>query len=136
ATGARPEWASTAARSSRLQIRVPDKSAHVSDKGQFRRIFRNPFPCCQRPHPSVMTSSQPSSSLQERPRRLIGPGVILLVIALLILIGFGYCASRLVPGGFLGRNETSISHDLVVQQVRAVAKLVSSEATVRDVIVY
>ena len=74
--------------------------------------------------------------MQERPRRLIGPGVILLVIALLILIGFGYCASRLVPGGFLGRNETSISHDLVVQQVRAVAKLVSSEATVRDVIVY
>jgi len=83
-----------------------------------------------------MTSSQQSSPLQERPRRLIGPGVILLAIALLILIGFGYCASRLVPGALLGRNETSITHDLVVQQVRAVAKLVSSEATVRDVIVY
>ncbi len=74
--------------------------------------------------------------MQESPRRFIGPGVILLVIALLILIGFGYCASRLVPGALLGRNETSITHDLVVQQVRAVAKLVSSEATVRDVIVY
>ena len=74
--------------------------------------------------------------MQESRRRFIGPGVILLVIALLILIGFGYCASRLVPGALLGRNETSITHDLVVQQVRAVAKLVSSEATVRDVIVY
>lgn len=35
-----------------------------------------------------------------------------------------------------GRNATSITHDVVVDQVKAVAKLVSSEATVRDVIVY
>src|SRR6266513_1029114 len=77
-----------------------------------------------------------SSPTQERPRRVIGVGAALVVVALLILIGFGYCATRLVPGALLGRNETSITHDLVVQQVRAVAKLVSSEATVRDVIVY
>src|SRR5436190_9389212 len=75
-------------------------------------------------------------SPQKQPRRIIGAGAILIAIALLILIGFGYCASRLVPGALLGRNETSITHDLVVQQVKAVAKLVSSEATVRDVIVY
>jgi hypothetical protein len=54
----------------------------------------------------------------------------------LILLGFGYCASRLMPGAMLGRNTTNITHDVVVQQIRAVAKLVSSEATVRDVIVY
>jgi len=53
-----------------------------------------------------------------------------------ILIGFAYCATRLVPGALLGRTSTSITHDVVVQQVKAVAKLVSSEATVRDVIVY
>jgi hypothetical protein len=53
-----------------------------------------------------------------------------------ILIGFAYCATRLVPGVFLGRNATTITHDVVVEQVKAVAKLVSSEATVRDVIVY
>ena len=35
-----------------------------------------------------------------------------------------------------GRNETNITHNVVVDQIKAVAKLVSSEATVRDVIVY
>ncbi len=77
-----------------------------------------------------------SSPTQERPRRVIGVGAALVVVALLILIGFGYCATRLVPGGVLGRSTTTITHDVVVQQIRAVAKLVSSEATVRDVIVY
>jgi hypothetical protein len=72
----------------------------------------------------------------DRPRRLFGPGAVLVVVALLILIGFGYCATRLVPGAIFGRNAISITHDVVVEQVKAVAKLVSSEATVRDVIVY
>jgi len=53
----------------------------------------------------------------------------------LMLLGMGYCASRVVPG-FSSRNETSVSHDVVVSQLRAVAKLVSSEATVRDVVTY
>src|SRR6266550_1394116 len=75
-------------------------------------------------------------SPQKEPRRIVGAGAILIAVALLILMGFGYCASRLVPGRLLGRNATNISHDVVVEQVRAVAKLVSSEATVRDVIVY
>jgi len=60
----------------------------------------------------------------------------LVAVALLILIGFAYCATRLVPGALLGRNETTITNDVIVQQVRTVAKLVSSEATVRDVVVY
>jgi hypothetical protein len=78
----------------------------------------------------------PGSSPQKEPRRIVGAGAVLIAVALLILIGFGYCASRLVPGRLLGRNTTNITHDVVVEQVRAVAKLVSSEATVRDVIVY
>src|SRR5438045_2362713 len=75
-------------------------------------------------------------TLRPTPRRVVGFGAALGVLALLILIGFGYCASRLTPSSLLGRNETTITHDVVVQQVKAVAKLVSSEATVRDVIVY
>ena len=47
----------------------------------------------------------------------------------------GYCATRVIPGAAV-RNTTSITHDVVVSQMRAVAKLVSSEATVRDVVVY
>jgi hypothetical protein len=76
------------------------------------------------------------SETQEQPRRIFGVGMILVGVALVILIAFAYCATRLVPGALFGRNETSITHDVVVQQVKAVAKLVSSEATVRDVVVY
>ncbi len=77
-----------------------------------------------------------TSDAVPRPRRFVGIGVALVVVALLIVIAFGYCATRVVQGGLLGRNTTNITHDVVVQQVRAVAKLVSSEATVRDVVVY
>jgi hypothetical protein len=83
-----------------------------------------------------MTAPPHPGSSQKEPRRIVGAGAILVAVALLILMGFGYCASRLVPGRLLGRNATNITHDVVVEQVRAVAKLVSSEATVRDVIVY
>jgi hypothetical protein len=73
---------------------------------------------------------------KEPPRRIVGPGTLLIAVVLLILLGFGYCMTRLVPGALLTRNKTTITHDVVVQQIKAVAKLVSSEATVRDVIVY
>ena len=74
----------------------------------------------------------------DPPRRFLGPWMVLAAMALLILLAFGYCASRLTPGALLGlgRNETRITNDVVVEQIKAVAKLVSSEATVRDVILY
>jgi hypothetical protein len=74
------------------------------------------------------------SGLQPQPRRAFGFGI--LALALLLLIGLGYCATRVLPGAMFGRNTTTITHDVVVDQIKAVAKLVSSEATVRDVIVY
>jgi hypothetical protein len=75
--------------------------------------------------------------MRPLPRRFFGVGAGLAVVALLILIGFGYCASRLTRGPLFGPSDsTTITHDVVVQQIRAVAKLVSSEATVRDVIQY
>src|SRR5712672_157274 len=73
--------------------------------------------------------------LQPRDK-IVGPGLLLVAAALLILVAFGYCASRFSPGVMFGHNETNITHDVVVDQIKAVAKLVSSEATVRDVIVY
>jgi hypothetical protein len=56
---------------------------------------------------------------------------------LLILLAAGYCTVRTVPRliGF-GRGGTSVTHDLVVDRMRTVAKLVSSETTVRDVVIY
>src|SRR5215210_4072775 len=82
-----------------------------------------------------MTAPPPPPRSGE-PRRIFGPGSAFVAVALLLLIGLGYCATRLIPGSFLPENKTNITHDVVVNQIKAVAKLVSSEATVRDVIVY
>jgi len=84
----------------------------------------------------MATSSEENPLPRKEPRRILGFGSALVGVALLILIGFAYFATRLVPGALFGRNETTITHDVVVDQIKAVAKLVSSEATVRDVIVY
>ncbi len=61
----------------------------------------------------------------------------MLAAALLILLAAGYCAVTIVPRliGF-GRGGTTVTHDLVVDRMRTVAKLVSSETTVRDVVIY
>ena len=54
---------------------------------------------------------------------------------LILAVGVGQCS--LVPDFFRGRkNSTTVTHDLVVDRVRSVAKLVSAEATVRDVLTY
>lgn len=57
----------------------------------------------------------------------------LLATVVILVVGFRQC----VPLGVLGgRERTTVTHDLVVDRVRAVAKLVSTEATVRDVLIY
>ncbi len=61
----------------------------------------------------------------------------LLVGVLLVLLAMGYCRDRL-RGALLPDREgrTQISHALVVERVQAVAKLLTSETTIRDVVVY
>ncbi|HEX6628782.1 MAG TPA: DUF4230 domain-containing protein [Gemmatimonadaceae bacterium] len=81
-------------------------------------------------------SGQKTGTVVPTPRRVLGPGLALLIVALLLLMAFGYCATRLSTSSLLGRSPPTITHDIVVEQVRTVAKLVSSEATVRDVIAY
>lgn len=76
---------------------------------------------------------------QSRPRRpiaavlvsllLLGGALFLLGVAIRQLAPF---TRKLVPG----RGETTVTQGVVVEQMRAVAKLVSSETTVRDVVVY
>lgn len=55
--------------------------------------------------------------------------------ALIIVLAVGYCGTRMLSGS-IGRTESKVSHDVVISQIQAVAKLVSSEATVRDVVTY
>ena len=75
------------------------------------------------------------------PRRRRPLAAILLSLALLfgalLLIGvavqrFYPAARRLLPGG----SRTEVTHGVVVEQVRSVAQLVTSETTVRDVVIY
>ena len=81
-----------------------------------------------------MTS--PEATPPETPRPSLVP-LAMLVTALVIFLVAGYCAVKTVPRivGF-GRGGTTVTHDLVVDRMRTVAKLVSSETTVRDVVVY
>ena len=62
---------------------------------------------------------------------------LVLLSGALILIGlavqrFSPAASQLIPG----RGRTEVSHGVVVERIRSVAQLVTSETTVRDVVVY
>lgn len=82
--------------------------------------------------PPVVEGARPDP---PRAGPVIGAGAAIMLAAVVLLLGVGYCGSKLVPG-FAVRNETSVSHDVVVSELRAVAKLVSSEATVRDVVTY
>lgn len=78
-------------------------------------------------------TTPPPAPVQRRP--LFTTGAAFLIGALVIVMALGYCATRIVPKS-LGRNESRVTHDVVVSQLQAVAKLVSSEATVRDVVTY
>jgi Protein of unknown function (DUF4230) len=72
-----------------------------------------------------------------------GRPILTAIVSLLLLGGalllIGTAIHRLSPAGrglLPGRGETTVSHSVVVEQTRAVAKLVSSETSVRDVVVY
>lgn len=75
---------------------------------------------------------------QSRPRRTtlaVLVSLLLLAGALLIAVAIRHLVPR--PRNLLpSRGETTVTHGVVVEQMEAVAKLVSSETTVRDVVVY
>ena len=82
--------------------------------------------------------SNPQSAIRNRyfmnPR--LRPWLLPIAATVVILVvGVGQCSTI---GSFLSgrKNTTTVTHDLVVDRVRNVAKLVSAEATVRDVLVY
>jgi hypothetical protein len=78
----------------------------------------------------------PGSSPAENSRPPFFP-LAIVAAALLIFIFAGYCAVKTVPGLVsFGRGRTTVTHDLVVDRMRTVAKLVSSETTLRDVVIY
>ena len=81
-------------------------------------------------------TESPSRSLVPRSSFAFRPWLLpVAATVLVLLVGVGQCSTI---GSFLSgrKNTTTVTHDLVVDRVRNVAKLVSAEATVRDVLVY
>jgi hypothetical protein len=72
---------------------------------------------------------------ERRTGARVGPA-ILAVAALVVFVWLGgrisNAAGRLLPG----RSATTLDHAVVVERTQAVARLVTSETTVRDVVVY
>lgn len=75
--------------------------------------------------------AEPGGRLPRGVMRLIFPAGLLILLG----IGFGIAQRALTPGWF--RNpEPRVTHDVVVEQLRNVAKLVSTEMTLRDVVIF
>lgn len=75
----------------------------------------------------------------SRPRRPVAAVFISLLLlgGALLLIGLAvHHFAPLARGLLPGRSETTVTHGVVVERVRAVAQLVTSETTVRDVVIY
>ena len=66
-------------------------------------------------------------------RRLLGPALLAIAIVLALAWALSTLTSRL-PSWVTGSRAPTITNDVVVQQVRSVAKLVSTEMTLRDVV--
>jgi Protein of unknown function (DUF4230) len=74
-----------------------------------------------------------------RPRRPVAAVVLTFLLLGGALLLIGVALRHLTPltrGMLRGRGQTSVTQGVVVEQMRAVAKLVSSETTVRDVVIY
>ena len=66
-----------------------------------------------------------------------GVGRLLFPAGLLILLGVGFgIAQRALTPGWFRNPEPRVTHDVVVDQLRDVAKLVSTEMTLRDVVIF
>ncbi|HEU4682451.1 MAG TPA: DUF4230 domain-containing protein [Gemmatimonadales bacterium] len=77
-----------------------------------------------------------ADSRSRRPAAAVVISLLLLAGALLLI---GIAVRHFAPrglGAFPGSGETTVTHGVVVERVRAVAQLVTSETTVRDVVIY
>ena len=85
-------------------------------------------------HPAEPPPARAPGWMGRLPRRMMIVLVVIVgVLALTALVRLVGDARRLISG-VTGR--TTLSQEIVVEQVKAVAKLVSSEMTVRDVVTY
>jgi hypothetical protein len=71
------------------------------------------------------------------PRRPVWPLLMaLLLFGLAVVVGRTVARGRAALAAIGGRGETTVSQSVIVEQTRAVARLVTSETTLRDVVTY
>lgn len=87
----------------------------------------------KRPAPDLIANmANTRTSKERRPYLWVIGGTV--IVGFLSIIALTWLTSRFSLGQF--NNNTTLTHSLVVERVQKVAKLVSSETTLRDVIVY
>jgi len=86
-----------------------------------------------RPPAAPAGKAGPPRWLTGAPRWIIAVASVIAAVILVIAAGKFVVGA----GGWLsGKEKTTLSQEIIIEQVRAVAKLVSSEMTVRDVVTY
>ena len=79
--------------------------------------------------------AEANQEIARRSRRLLWVTLLLICVILGLAIAVRQRISQTT--GFLGQfNKTTVTQSLVVEKVEAVAKLVSSESTMRDVVIF
>jgi hypothetical protein len=79
--------------------------------------------------------TEANQEIAKRSRRLLW--LMLLLIALIVGLAIAVRQRISQTSAFLGQfSKTTVSQSVVVEKVEAVAKLVSSESTMRDVVIY
>lgn len=79
------------------------------------------------------TTNTDTKTNKDRRRPFLWVIVGIVIVACVSILGLMWLMSRFSVGQL---NNTTVSHSVVVERVQKVAKLVSSETTLRDVIIY
>jgi hypothetical protein len=83
--------------------------------------------------PSYMPPIDPA---RANPRRVLTWGLVVVALALVASIAVTIARSASSTLGGFGRTPATITHESVMERLRDVARLVASEMTIRDVVIY
>jgi hypothetical protein len=76
-------------------------------------------------------------SIARDPRRVLVWGLVTVALVVAASLGFVLVRTAATAAGRIGKPaEPRISHDVVIERLREVAKLVATEMTLRDVVIY
>ena len=84
---------------------------------------------------AILNDMTPPAPSRPARRLLIG-GAIVIGLLVLVFVGIGVAKRALSSIGFGAPAPATITHEMVVERLRDVSKLVATEMTLRDVVIY